>query len=63
MTSHDDTDQPSQDTWATRMIDDNLRRVYQDALEEDIPDRFITLLEQLRATEKTGTGDEGDTEK
>lgn len=40
-------------------IDENLRRVYQDALEEDIPDRFLTLLEQLRAQEKKAPGHEG----
>jgi hypothetical protein len=32
-------------------IDMNLRRVYQDAVEEEIPDRFRLLIEQLR--EKT----------
>jgi len=40
-------------------IDENLRRVYQDALEEDIPDRFLTLLEQLRTQEKNQAGHEG----
>lgn len=29
-------------------IDENLKRVYQETLEEDIPDRFRDLLEQLR---------------
>lgn len=32
-------------------IDENLRRVYQDALKEEVPDRFKQLLEQLRAKE------------
>ncbi|MCX8509962.1 MAG: NepR family anti-sigma factor [Rhodobacteraceae bacterium] len=33
-------------------IDQNLRRVYQDALEEEVPERFRLLLEELR--KKTG---------
>ena len=32
-------------------IDQNLKRVYQEALEEDVPDRFKELLEQLRQKE------------
>ncbi|WP_318527529.1 NepR family anti-sigma factor [Albidovulum marisflavi] len=30
------------------LIDQNLRRVYQEALEEEIPERFKLLLEELR---------------
>lgn len=33
------------------MIDENLRRVYEDALKEDVPDRFKELIEQLRKKE------------
>lgn len=33
------------------MIDENLRRVYEDALKEDVPDRFKQLIEQLRQQE------------
>lgn len=29
-------------------IDENLKRVYQEALEQDVPDRFTQLLAQLR---------------
>ncbi|MBC56031.1 MAG: regulator [Confluentimicrobium sp.] len=29
-------------------IDENLRRVYQQKLEEDVPDRFKELLDQLK---------------
>jgi len=29
-------------------IDENLRRVYEETLEEKVPDRFRLLLEQLR---------------
>jgi hypothetical protein len=32
-------------------IDQNLRRVYQDAVQEEVPERFRLLIEQLR--EKT----------
>ncbi|MEH6648145.1 NepR family anti-sigma factor [Sulfitobacter sp.] len=30
------------------MIDENLRRVYQEAVDEGVPDRFKSLLEQLK---------------
>ncbi len=30
-------------------IDENLKRVYEEALEQDLPDRFTELLSQLRA--------------
>lgn len=32
-------------------IDENLRRVYQESLEEKLPDRFAELLEALRSKE------------
>ena len=32
-------------------IDENLRKIYHEILEEDIPDRFKQLLEQLRKKE------------
>ena len=32
-------------------IDDNLRKIYNDLLKEDVPDRFKDLLEQLRKKE------------
>lgn len=35
----------------TREIDENLRRVYQAALAEEVPDRFKQLLAQLREKE------------
>lgn len=40
-----------------QMIDQNLKRVYQDALKEEVPDRFKKLLEQLRQKE-TDPGDQ-----
>ncbi|MEO0751282.1 MAG: NepR family anti-sigma factor [Pseudomonadota bacterium] len=30
-------------------IDENLKRVYQDTLEEKVPDRLLSLLDQLKA--------------
>ncbi|QIE47327.1 RNA polymerase subunit sigma-70 [Pseudohalocynthiibacter aestuariivivens] len=32
-------------------IDNNLRRVYSEAVQEQVPDRFTKLLEQLRQQE------------
>ncbi len=37
-------------------IDENLKRVYSDALNEELPDRFRDLLAQLRDKDKPGTG-------
>ena len=39
------------DKQVTRQIDENLKRVFQDKIEEEIPDRFQKLLEQLRSTD------------
>ncbi|MHA7874556.1 MULTISPECIES: NepR family anti-sigma factor [unclassified Roseivivax] len=30
------------------MIDENLKRVYEDMLDQDVPDRFLDLLTQLK---------------
>jgi len=35
-----------------QQIDENLRRVYSDAANEPLPDRFTQLLEQLREQER-----------
>lgn len=46
--------QMSDDSKKTRIkaqIDENLRRVYEEALNEEVPDRFKVLLEQLRQKE------------
>lgn len=37
-----------------QVIDDNLKRVYEDMLEEQVPDRFLDLLAQLK---KQDSGD------
>jgi len=36
---------------AKDQINENLRRVYEEALNEEVPDRFKLLLDQLRAKE------------
>ncbi|MFT4149286.1 MAG: NepR family anti-sigma factor [Paracoccaceae bacterium] len=36
---------------ARASIEDNLRKVYQEALDAEIPDRFKSLLEQLRSAQ------------
>jgi len=44
-----------------RQIDENLRRIYDDTLNEPIPDRLTQLLEQLRQTagQKEAQDDDG----
>lgn len=34
-----------------KQIDENLRRVYEQDTAQDVPDRFLSLLEKLRAQE------------
>lgn len=41
-----------QDETHQGFIDENLRRVYEEALDEGIPDRFKSLLEQLKEQER-----------
>lgn len=43
-----------------QQIDENLRRVYSDAANEPVPDRFAQLLEQLRQKEEAeASGEDG----
>lgn len=35
-----------------QQIDENLKRVYDEALKEDVPDRFKKLLQQLKDKER-----------
>jgi hypothetical protein len=35
-----------------KQIDENLRRVYEQAIQEEIPDRLLQLLAQLKAQDK-----------
>jgi Anti-sigma factor NepR len=39
-------------------IDENLRRIYDETLNEDIPDKLTKLLEQLRQKSGTPLGDD-----
>jgi hypothetical protein len=39
---------------ASDQIDQNLKRVYQDALSVEVPDRFKDLLKQLREKDQGG---------
>lgn len=36
-----------------RQIDENLRKVYEEAVENDIPDRFQQLLQRLKEQDKS----------
>lgn len=45
-------DKSTEDRSSGSLIDANLRRVYDDLVEDDVPDRFKTLLEQLRRQEQ-----------
>ena len=46
-----------------QQIDENLRRVYAEAAEEPVPDRFRQLLDQLRQQEQSKQADEDGTNK
>jgi hypothetical protein len=42
----DETEKP--DDKLSEQIDENLRKVYQRTLEEDVPDKFMDLLSKLK---------------
>ncbi len=44
-------------TKVDQQIDENLRRVYSEAAQEPVPDRFTQLLEQLRQQEQSKQAD------
>lgn len=44
-------------------IDANLKRVYEDALQEEVPDRFQSLLEQLKAQDAAKADSGGNSSK
>jgi hypothetical protein len=53
-TSKNMIEQMTEDPKKSRLkqqIDDNLKRVYDDALNAEVPDRFKTLLEELKKRE------------
>ncbi|HBM60754.1 NepR family anti-sigma factor [Salipiger marinus] len=39
------------------VIDENLRRVYQDMLDEKVPDRFLDLISQLKSQDEAPAPD------
>lgn len=39
-----------------QLIDENIKRVYQEALEEEVPDKFRQLLEKLKLQENAEPG-------
>ena len=41
-------DRDGENTNLDKMIDANLKRVYDSVLQEDVPDRFVELLRQLQ---------------
>jgi hypothetical protein len=48
---HGPMSQDKDDLKLKALIDENLKRVYDDALTEEVPDRFKQLLDQLRQKE------------
>lgn len=40
-----------------KQIDENLRRVYQESVEEEVPDRFVDLLKRLKEKQGGGHGE------
>ena len=44
--------QTGRDRAPNSVIDQNLRKVYEETLDEGVPDRFKNLLEQLREQER-----------
>ncbi|KNG93236.1 hypothetical protein ATO11_12325 [Pseudaestuariivita atlantica] len=47
----DDMKQPEKQSSVQRQIDENLRRVYGEVANSELPDRFAQLLEQLKASQ------------
>lgn len=46
------SDNTKKQTTIEKQIDENLRRVYEQAVQEDIPERLLQLLAQLKAQDK-----------
>lgn len=55
MTKNKDEDAPKRQA-IREQIDENLKRVYTAALNEELPDRFRDLLAQLKGKEGPGKG-------
>ena len=54
-------DQPS--TKRDDVIDENLKKVYRDMLEQDVPDRFLDLLSQLKEQEEAKVSNSGENDE
>ncbi|MFO6465888.1 NepR family anti-sigma factor [Jannaschia sp. KMU-145] len=54
------TDEKDKETRVDDLIDQNLKRVYNSVLSEEVPDRFAKLLSQLQAGEPAASRKEGD---
>lgn len=56
------TTRKNSDSRLSGQVEDNLRRIYRETAEEQVPDRLLQLVEQLRAKAKTakdgGNGDD-----
>lgn len=50
-------DDPRKRQAVREQIDENLKRVYSAALNEELPDRFRDLLAQLKSKDGSGSGD------
>jgi len=48
-------DSSSSKSKVEQQIDENLKRVYNDAMKDELPDRFMNLIAQLKAKEGTVT--------
>ena len=46
----------TQKSSSSKQIDESLKRVYEDALNEDVPDKFLDLIAKLKASEETDDG-------
>ena len=55
--------QKSKSSKVDQEIDQNLRRVYAEAANEAVPDRFAQLLDQLRNQERSDAPGSGGSEK
>jgi len=48
--------QAKQKSTTRKQIDENLKRVYDDALKQEVPDRFLDLIAQLKTSEGAPDG-------
>ena len=51
-------DQPSAQRKREDIVEQNLKRVYDETLDDCVPDRFRALLEAFKQQEKSGNGNQ-----